>query len=411
MASSSHAKRAFLIGTPDIELSIEAGENSITLDVGSDPHVKGTLTVGIGAWTYTLVEYADDIGMGYGEGPYGDGGYGGYYTLPEWDSNPETLTDLDPRQTARIRIDVDAVTASGVQSRSFDLGARIRAIDYTSATITLDLASDEGLLADWGPLADDTAPLALASSLRDIIDYALDQAIPGASLESTPAIDADLTPAPGGSDADAFTWRAGQSAMDFLHPLCQVAGYRLVCDEQRRWTLRSENYFADGSVAIRHGVNMVESDERIDRDSGIWFDAAATRHTWTDGDGVEQTRTDAYALNTPYTRLVLFERTTPYPGPGFSEYAVRRAQGRGREVVATAVNDWRVNTEQPITIAYADTPLQTGLTQSVVFDLDSNRMTLNTRTVDTPDAAWLLIPDDETWLDQTVGESWIEEVI
>lgn len=410
MTSSTHTYQAYLLADPDdIELAIQSG--SIRLDAGSSPHVTASLDVAIGSWSYTVVEYPDEEGYGYGEGPYGGLGYGGYYSMPAWSTDVETLIALDPRENARIRIDVNAITASGVQTRSFDLGLRERSIDYLNSTITLNLASDEGLLEDYGPLADDTAPLALASSLRDIIDYVLGEAIPGAALESTPAIDADLTPAPGGSEDDAFTWQAGQSALDFLHPLVQVAGYRLVCDEARQWTLRSEDYYADGSTMIRHGVNMIEADETIDRESGIWFDAAVTRHTWTDSGGLEQIRTDSYALTTPYTRLALFERDTPYPGPGFSEYAVRRAQQRGREVTATSVSDWRVNAEQPVTIYLADAPIQTGLTQSVEFDLSTDRMTINTRTVDTPDAAWLLIPEDETWLDQPLGESWTEEVI
>lgn len=409
MTTSTHLYRAYLLGTPDRELSIEGG--TIRLDSTRSPHVTATLDVALGAWQEALTEYPDGSGFGFGEGPFGGGGFGGWYYLPEWVADPTILADLDPRENARIRIDVDAVTAYGALTRSFDLGLRDREIDYTAQSITLQLASDEGLLDDFAPLTDDTAPLALAGSLRDVIDYVLDVAIPGASLEASPANDADLTPAPGAAEDDAFTWQAGQSAMDFLHPLCQVAGYRLVCDEQRNWTLRAEDYYADGSITVRYAVNMIESDETISRDSGVWYDAAAVVHEWADSAGETQRRVDSYALTTPYTRLQLFEKDTPYPGPGFAEYAVRRAQGRGREVVAAAVSDWRAQAEQPVTIVYQDTPIQTGLTLNVEFSLDDDRMTINTRTVDTPDAAWLLIPEGETWLDQPLGESWTEEVI
>lgn len=597
MSLSTHTYRAYLIGTPDRELSIISG--TIRLDSTDLPHVTATLQVGLGVWTTTPVEVPDEFDYGYGEGPYGGGGYGGWMLVPSWDTDPGILTDLDPRVNARIRIDVDADTPAGAQARSFDLGLRARDIDYTEQTITLDLASDEALLTDYGPLYDDAAPFELAGSLRDVIDYVLDAVIPGAALEASPANDADvsaywaatnlvlnptaisttgfgvgasatglattatspwhgttsirwestgaadaylkvsvdgaasagdiitvsaylrassaglggrllirwindegatikndLSPstalpaspdwerlwhtstAPRGADRfeffilgeatstgdvfavdgllatagagledwfyggssdvhytyawsdaphasqstrepvidrdpDSLVWRSGQSAMDLLHPLVQAQGLRLVCNENREWTLRAEDYYAAGSTSIRHAVNMIESAERIDRDTGIWFDAAAAVYTWTvPSTGREKIRVDAYALSAPYTRMMRFEKVdTPYPGPGFAEYAVRRAQGRGREVVASCVSDWRAHAEQPVTIVYQDTPIQTGLTQTVEYDLSTDRMTVNTRTVDTPDAAWLLIPEDETWLDQPDGESWTEEVI
>ncbi len=59
---------------------------------------------------------------------------------------------------------------------------------------------------------------------------------------------------------ELFEWRAGVSAIDFLAPLVQANGFRLVCDEQRRWTLRGVNYIAPGSaVALRYGVNIIDA--------------------------------------------------------------------------------------------------------------------------------------------------------
>ncbi len=100
---------------------------------------------------------------------------------------------------------------------------------------------------------------------------------------------------------------------------------------------------------------------------------------------MEHVQVDAYALTTPYTRLQLFERDTPYPGSGFSEYAVRRTQQRGREIEAHAVSDWRVTTEQSLTIYLDDEPTQTGNSQSVTFDLSNDEMTVSARTTDTAD--------------------------
>jgi hypothetical protein len=206
---------------------------------------------------------------------------------------------------------------------------------------------------------------------------------------------------------DALTWRAGQSAMDFLHPLVQAAGFRLVCDEQRKWTLRGDNYFAPGSLNVRYGVNLVAGRDTISRDSGLWFDAAVARYRWVDRDGIQQERIDSYSLVPNPTRTRLFEIDAPFPGPGFAEYAVRRAQGRGREVVATLVADWRGRAEMPSAIRLEGAPTQTGNLQRVEFDLSRDEMTVEGRTTDTPEHAWLLQPA-AAWTTGPVGESWLE---
>ena len=346
--------------------------------------MRATLDVSApGYWGVELVEYPGDE-FGYGEGPYGGGGYGGYFTVSSWIPDLTTLDALDPRDDLRIRIDVEFSDGATTVERSFNLGLRERNIDYEREVIVLTLASDEALLSDYAPLADDTAPLSLGTSLRDVVDYVLDSAIPGAALESSPSWDEDLT---GDADAEAFTWKGGQSGLDFLAPLVQVAGFRLVCNESQEWTLRNEDYEEAGAVSIRHAVNMITADETISRDSGIWYDAAATVWEWTDSLGVQQRMVDAYALTTPYTRLQLFERSTPYPGPGFSQYAVRRAQQRGREMMAVSVSDWNAHAEQSVTIYLNETLTQVGKIQSVSFSLDNDEMTVTARTQDTPEGA------------------------
>jgi hypothetical protein len=547
-----------VLAEPDVELSFKGGR--ITLDAGRAPHVEASLTI----------------------------------ARP----SAETLELLDPRETPRVRIDVDATFPTGVQTRTFDLGVRARPLPVTGGEVTLELASDEALLNDYAPLVDDETPLELQDSIRDIVNYALAAAIPGAALEAgedipatrfanatnlitdpsnqgdgsiftagnctldkndtgwaahgtrsiniysptstdsqirvgpqaagtlafgvrpgveyvfsaTGRVKATLTGAVGTyareltvSDAggviarsdkipttvgvatrvslrvtipegintiyfrawhghtggeiqwDAFrlteytgdptdveyfdggladtdgylyewtgaanaststrtavvdrppaalVWPAGVSSLTFLQPILQAAGLRLVCDELRRWTLRDEQHRAPGSLAIRQRVNLVDGRDVISRDSGLWFDARVTRYK----DHVE-----SFALNEPYTRLTTLDVDAHYPGPGRSEYAVRRAQGRGREVEATIVSDWRTHAEQWAQIILDGAPTQTGITQTVTFDLGPgptrDEMTVTTRTTDTPDAAWVLIPADEEWIDSPVGESWTDEVI
>lgn len=185
-------------------------------------------------------------------------------------------------------------------------------------------------------------------------------------------------------DPEALVLRAGQSAMEFLAPLVQAAGYRLVCDEQRIWTLRDENYRADGSINIRHAVNLTSGHDVIDRDADEWCDAAVVQYTWRDRSGRDRTVTDSFGLVQAPTRVRLLERTSPYPGPGFAAYVVRRAQGRGRVVSASARANWATTVEQFAELVFEDAPTQTGRADRVVFDFARAEMTIDARTVDTP---------------------------
>lgn len=518
-----------------------------------------------------------------------------------------TLAALDPRMSpaARIRLSVQATFPWGTQARTFDLTLRDRSIEHGSARVTLELASDEAILDEFTPLADDTGPLAYQASLRGLVGYVLGKVIPGAVLATgadvaVPALadssnlirnpragvntgdwaaswtagglsifriasggpayaptyvaylsnsgvftnnaemyiteaavsmtagkqhvlsvsvsagagrqiildavcfDASgnivgfIPPVPitgnnawqraatlpfgayantakirvrvraaqlGGSEyvnvtgwrlceatgdyaadclyldgdtadtaqydyawaqaahasistrkrlvnaatPDALTWKAGQSAMSFLSPLVQAAGLRLVCDENRVWTLRATGFKSDGVLSVRHAVNLVDGSEKISRRDEDWFDAAVARWRWTDRNGQSQERTDSYALAASYSRVRLFEFTTPYPGPGFAEYAVKRAQGRGREVTVTTVSDWTATAEQDVQIVLDGAATQTGQTISVAFNFDRDEMTINTRTIDTAPGAWILLPVGEKWTDSPAGASWTGE--
>lgn len=346
MTVSTHTYTAYLIGTPDQQLDVKGG--AITLDAGAAPHVHADLTIG---------PVSEDV-----------------------------YEALDPRLSPRVRIEVDAVIGSTVQSRSFDLGVRARPLTYLDGDYGLSLDSDEAILTDIAPLADDAAPDAMVSG-RDIVDYVLDFAIPGAAL--APGDDFAI---PGDADAEALIWRAGDTGMDFLQPLLEAVGLRLVCDEERVWTLRSEDYTTPGNIVIRDLVNLIDADETIDRDAGLWFDAAVTRYRWTDTAGVLHEALDAYTSATPPTKVKTFDKTTVFRGTGFSSYAVRRAQGRGREVSATCVSDWRAKAEQALEFTLPVTPIQTGVAQSIRFDLTADEMTVTSRTVDTALGSIDLLP-------------------
>jgi hypothetical protein len=190
---------------------------------------------------------------------------------------------------------------------------------------------------------------------------------------------------------EVLVWPAGRDTMSFLVPIVQSFGRRLVCDEARQWTLRDELYMAAGGVTIRHGQNLIDATDKVSRGDETWFDAAVAVWRWTNRDGEQRIAAESYALPGA-TRVRRFEFDRPYPGPGFAAYAVRRAQGRGREVTATAVADWRARAEQSVQIVLDGAPIQSGKIARLTFDLDRDEMTILTRSVDTPANAIDLLP-------------------
>lgn len=240
-------------------------------------------------------------------------------------------------------------------------------VDWTG----LRLSEETGDPADTGYFDGDTA---------DTASYQYDwptSGVPHATPSSRkPLVDA-ATP-------DALIWKAGQTALDFLHPIVQRFGLRLVCNEARVWTLRAADYTAPGALTVRYGVNMTEGEISISRDSELWFDARVTRYKWTTSDGTQYERVDAFTLNTPPTKVSFLEVESAYPGPGRSEYAVERAQGRGREVTVSMVSDWATHAEQQTTVTPDGFPIQIGISQSVRFSLPQDEMTITLRSIDTP---------------------------
>lgn len=207
--------------------------------------------------------------------------------------------------------------------------------------------------------------------------YEFQAAAHGSTSTRTPII--DRPPA-------ALTMRAGVSGLAFLAPLIQAAGFRLVCNERREWTLRSDTYREPGAQAFREAVNIIDAGEQLSRSSDEWFDGAVFAYTWTDDDGIEQMRIDAYALPGA-TKTIRREIRSPYPGPGRAEYAVARAQGRGRTTTVARQADWTEAAEQEFSALLEGTPIQTGIANRVVFDLGANTVTTTSRTTEIPAGA------------------------
>lgn len=206
---------------------------------------------------------------------------------------------------------------------------------------------------------------------------------------------------------DLLNWDAGVSAWDFIQPLFQAVGFRLFCDEQRRWFLVDGSTFvAPGALQLTMPGNLHSATDTTDRGADTWFDAAVARYRWRDSNAVPQEAIDSYAAP-GYTKVQLFDIEAAYPGPGFAAYAVKRAEGRGRTVALEAVSNLDVQPSQVLTVILPDAPTLIGVVRSVSYDFADGRMTIASRGItDIPDGAWVLAAPGLTWAAAPAAVVW-----
>lgn len=277
--------------------------------------------------------------------------------------------------------------------RTMALGVRSRVINYETATVRIDLASDEMLLQDLALVA--TSPVQPGgATVRHAVGLVLSRI--GAAL------------VPGGADAplevDAAAWTPGQSAWDYLRPLVDAAGLRLYCDELRLWHLVEPLSPVAGSLSLDEST-LTLLEESVSRDEG-WYDAVIITYRWRDSSDVDRVRYDS-AITAGYSRVLALEYERPWPGAGAARAILARARGRGRIEAATTVSDYRATPGQVLTVTTSTTPIQSGLVTRVSWDMDSDEMQIRSRDLtDTPRSAWVLIPSGISWDAIPAGMSW-----
>lgn len=134
---------------------------------------------------------------------------------------------------------------------------------------------------------------------------------------------------------EMFYWRPSTSAWDFLMALVGSFGYRLFCDEQRRWFLVDPNtYVLPGEVAV--GSVATVAIDTIDRTDDAYCTGVSILWKWRDRWGIDQERTETAGV-AGRVRTLTFDR--PYPGAGLAAAVLARASGAGREHDVTALLD------------------------------------------------------------------------
>ncbi|WP_157001425.1 hypothetical protein [Agromyces laixinhei] len=287
------------------------------------------------------------------------------------------------------RISVSGVAPAGA--------ARMKPIVWGNApTGGFLLYLDDMVLADTVELVD-----AFDGDTPDTLEY-------GYNWEGTPGVTRSSRTALIDRAPDLLHWKPGVSAWAFVQPIVQAAGFRLLCDEQRKWWLvDGAGYLAHGMTQLSFGAHITRASTGISRD-GDWFDAALVRYRWRDPEGNQQERIDWFAAP-GWTRARTFDIEAPYPGPGRAAYKVKRAEGLGRTATVEAPLDLTVTPSQALRLNLPNIPELFGVTRAVEFDLGTFRMSVESRGLtDVPSGAWILANPTLTWAAVDPGTTWAE---
>ena len=321
--------------------------------------------------------------------------------------NLAQLTALDPRQARRTvylnasHIELPAGTNSS--QITCDLMLRSRVIDQNEKTVTLTLASDEAALQDYRlmdltPLIPDGNSLTITNLVNRVLARVGLTAATGP--QDTPLI-----------DPPTAIWKPGVTAWDYLLPLVQKAGLRLWCSEGRRWSLTAPSTDLVGSVSLYTDQTVTAVEESIDRDGDDWYDAVIVTYTWTNAAGLTQTAADT-ATQPGYSRSLLIEQDTPYPGPGAAAAILSRAIGRGKIITPTAVSNYDARPGMEFSIAGAASTPAVGIVAAVSWDFPSNEMTVKSRQLrDIFPYSWRSLAPGIAWSASPAGGSWANEPI
>lgn len=251
--------------------------------------------------------------------------------------------------------------------RGFDLGIRARSIDVGQGTVSLELATDEALLQDYALVSvNNFSPASL--QLREVIKEVL-ALIDGYLIDG--ATDATI-------DADAALWAPGQQAWDYLISLVQAAGFRLYCDERRRWALVDANFTQPGLAELWSVGTIKSADDDIDRNSNDWFDAVVIEYSWTDETGATVLSYDTASVE-GFTKVKKFTVESNFPGAGAAQSILDRAISRGRQLNVTTVSNYKVEPSMACDIYISGTPTENVYIKAVQWNYPSDEMTVTTR--------------------------------
>lgn len=201
---------------------------------------------------------------------------------------------------------------------------------------------------------------------------------------------------------ELFTWRAGQSAWDFLSPLVASAGLRLFCDEKRHWWLIDPStYRVPGRFSARtdNAVQGTDTMDADDENNGIT--GVVARFSWRDALGESRSATDSAGVA---GKVKVLEFNTA-PSPGVAAAHLAKVQGQNRTQDVTVATDYTIRPGQEIQIDLPGTYAQLGTLTRVKWELITGLMSLGSAGLrETPPGSIDLLPGTIDSLTGTIND-------
>jgi hypothetical protein len=222
-------------------------------------------------------------------------------------------------------------------------------------------------------------------------------------------IGSDLTSYPPELDTSSaeWLWLDGQAGWDGPEAALQLAGLRLYADEGSDWYLVGNPHNRDDLIRLS-AISDLSTEIVLDTpEDSAFHDAVVVIYMWTDDDGFSYRVSDVAHAPVWSKALTVTYNDTPYPGPGAAAKILARQLELGLSKTVTVSSDY--SARPGMWVAIRDT--HAGRIRSVLFDLATGQMTIQTRAV-VPLAAssWLLDTPGVSWADIPAGTDWTEDL-
>jgi hypothetical protein len=252
-----------------------------------------------------------------------------------------------------------------------DLGVRSINYDYVSKEATIELASDEALAQDVHGYGDDV--MVQYFNLRDLINEALSfifaELEPGTVNETYEF----------GYNLEKYDVNVRNTLWDFIETITTAAGYKVYCDELRRWYL-VEDTTVSGELVLDDTDNITALTKAISRDT-LWYNQAVIEYEDPSAgmsifDSYYETGTGA--LRTLYQ----LKENMVFPGLGAAQAIVQRSLTRGETYSVEAIANFDARPRQNLVVDITGEPVKTGIVQSITWSLPSARMSVDVRNLE-----------------------------
>jgi hypothetical protein len=249
-----------------------------------------------------------------------------------------------------------------------DLGVRSINYNYVSKEATIELASDEALAQDVHGYGDDV--MVTYYNLRDLVNEALNfifaELEPGTANETYPL----------GYDLQKYEVNVENTLWDFIETITVAAGFKVYCDENRRWYL-VETTAVSGSLVLDDTDNITAFNKELSRD-GSWYNQAVIEYE--DPTAATPFIDSYYATGTGALRTFYQKKENMvFPGFGAAQAIVERSLMRGEIYNVEAVSNFDARPRQSLIVDITGEPVKSGVVQSITWSLPSARMSVDIR--------------------------------